>query len=132
MILTGTKTLTLELDTAAGTTEPKVVSCCKDKSLSTGLTTYATKETVTTGATHVHVVAAPAEATEREVMYLGIYNHSTTASNTFEVKLTGGTTDPISIAKFTLLTLESAIYKPTTGWKCYKAAGALKTNAHAA
>jgi hypothetical protein len=128
MILTGTNTLTLELDGAAGTTEPTVVTCCKDKSRVTGRESYATKETTTTGDTHVHITAAPGEATEREVKYIGVFNHSTTASNTFEFKLTGGTTDPISIAKFTLLTLESAVYKPSTGWKCYKATGALKSN----
>jgi hypothetical protein len=128
MILTGTKTITLELDAAATTTEPQVVSMCKDIYRPTGKEDYVTKETTTTGDEHVHVVAAPSEAVEREVMYLGVYNHSATTSNTFEFKLTGGTTDPISTAKFTLLTLESAIYTPATGWRCFKATGALKTS----
>lgn len=127
MILDEGRTITLELDGAATTTEPDVVSMVKDTFLSDGSVDYVTKETVTTGDTHVHVVAAPANAHVREVMYLGVYNHSATASNTFEFKITGGTTDPISIAKFTLLTLEQAVYTPATGWRCYKATGALKT-----
>jgi hypothetical protein len=133
MILTVGKTLTLVLDAAATDTEPKVVAFCKDKSESSGKVTYPTpKETVTTGDTLVTIVSTPSEKTTREVTQISIFNHSTTASNTFEVKMTGGTTDPISIAKFTLLTLEKAVYKATTGWKCYKATGALKTTAHAA
>ena len=128
MFLTGSRTITLELDDAAGTTEPDVVSMCGDTCRTNGSVDYVTKETVTTGATHVHVVAAPGEAVDREVKYLGVFNHSTTASNTFEFKITGGTTDPISIAKFTLLTLESAVYTPSTGWRCFKATGARKTN----
>lgn len=127
MILDEGRTITLVLDAAATTTEPDVVSMVEDKYLSDGSSDYVTKETVTTGDTLVTVVAAPANAHVREVKYLGVFNHSTTASNTFEFKVTGGTTDPISIAKFTLLTLESAVYTPSTGWRCYKATGALKT-----
>jgi hypothetical protein len=128
MILTDGNTLTLELDGAAGTTEPRVVSFCRDTYIPDGSETYTMKETTTTGDTHVHIAADKGNGYVREVEEIYVYNHSTTASNTFEVKLTGGTTDPISLAKFTLLTLEMAVYNKNTGWKCYKATGALKTS----
>lgn len=129
MILTGAKTLTLELDGAAGTTEPTAFVQFKDKSLVTGLVDYGNKETQTTGATAVTVCAAPGagSAVEREVELIMIYNTSTTATNLFTVKITGGTTDPMGVFEATLATLETAVYTPSTGWRCYKATGALKT-----
>lgn len=133
MFLTSDNTLTLELDGTATTTEPAVVACCTDINQCNGRVTHpALKETATTGATHVHVVSAPSADTIRRVDFLSIRNLSTTASNIFTLNMTGGHTNPLTVALFTLLTLETAIYTPDTGWKCYKADGKLKTNAHAA
>ena len=103
------------------------VTSCKDISRSTGLTTYATLETTFDDDPAVTIVATPAEATDREVEKICLYNASS-ATEVFDVKLYGGTNAALVIFSVSLATTERAIYTPGSGWQCYKATGALKTS----
>lgn len=109
---------------AITTTQPQVTTCYSTKT-STG---YAgAKTTVATNSTtNVTLVSAPAASAIVDVDYLSVYNRDT-ASITFTIQYNVSSTRTV-IVKWTLATLETAVYVHGSGWSCIDVNGNIKTS----
>ena len=89
-----------------------------------GLETSSSTQGVSTGATDVTILAAPAAGSIRLVKSISIYN-ADTASVTVQVHYDNGGTER-TIIKVTLATLENLFYESGAGWQALTTAGAIK------
>jgi hypothetical protein len=110
---TTTRKLQVLADATATTTESPVVATYAD--LTTTTTTPAATNTITNGTTAVDVVAAPAASTQRQILFLSIYN-ADTVSRIFTVRYNDNGTLRI-IIKVTLDAGQAVIYTSHGGWQ---------------